>query len=76
MSLSFISNKSAFLHDGYIAAIENCCAPTVIKRILFPMHIASLLLGALFNMTFAKPLNVIIIRHLVQYEVVVTELYA
>ena len=27
MSLSLISGKSAFLHDGYIVAIENCCAP-------------------------------------------------
>ena len=53
MSLSLVSGKSAFLYDGYIAAIENCCAPMVVKRTLFATHIASLLLGVLFNMIFA-----------------------
>ena len=49
MLLSFISGKSAFLHDGYIGAIENCCAHIAVKRTLFPMHVASLLLGTSFN---------------------------
>ena len=55
MSLSLVSNKSAFLHDDYIAAIENCCAPMVVKCTLFATCIvlASLLLGALCNMIFA-----------------------
>ena len=44
MSLSLVSGKSAFLHDGYIAAIENCCEPIAVKRTLFPTHVASLLL--------------------------------
>ena len=35
MSLSLISGKSAFLHDGYLAAIKNCCVPMVVKRILY-----------------------------------------
>ena len=30
MLLSLISGKSAFLHDGYIATIENCYAPAVV----------------------------------------------
>ena len=45
MSLSLISDKSAFLHDGYIAAIENYYAPIAVKCTLFPMRIASLLLA-------------------------------
>ena len=27
--LSLIPGKLAFLHDGYMATIENCCAPTL-----------------------------------------------
>ena len=53
VSLSLDCGKLAFLHDGYIAAIENYCAPTAVKRTLFPMRVASLLLGASFNMIFA-----------------------
>ena len=53
MLLSLVSVKSAFLHDGYIAAIENCCAPTAVKRTLFPKRVVSLLLGASFNTIFA-----------------------
>ena len=53
MSLSLVSGKSAFLHDDYIATIENCCASTVVKCTLFPTHVASLLLGASFNTIFA-----------------------
>ena len=52
MSLSLVSGKSAFLHDGYIATIENCCAPTAVKHTLFPTLVASLLLGASFNTIF------------------------
>ena len=50
MSLSLVSGKLAFLHDGYIATIENCCAPMERKCILFTTYVASLLLGASFNM--------------------------
>ena len=45
MSLSLVSGKLAFLHDGYIVAIENCCAPTAVKRTLMPTRVASLLLA-------------------------------
>ena len=76
MSLSLVSGKLAFLHDGYIAAIENCCAPIAVKHTLFSMRVASLLLGDSFNTVFAIYIrNIIVIRHLVQYEVVATELY-
>ena len=53
MSLSLISGKLAFLHDAYIAAIENCYAPIAFKSAFFPTCVASLLLGALFTMIFA-----------------------
>ena len=53
MSLSVVSVKSAFLHEGYIAAIENCGAPIAVKHTLFPMHVVSLLLGISFNTIFA-----------------------
>ena len=49
MPLSVVSGKSSFLHDGYIAAIENCFGPIVVKQTLFARLIESLLLGALFN---------------------------
>ena len=52
MSLSLVSVKSAFLHDGYIAAIENYCMPMVVKHILFTKHVAILLLGTSFNPIF------------------------
>ena len=74
MSLSLVSGKSAFLHDGYIVAIENCCAPTTVKRTLMPTRVASLLLGA-FKHVICYALNVIVIRSLVQHKVVATELY-
>ena len=57
MSLSLVSGKSAFLHDGYIVAIENCYAPTAVKRTLMPKHVASLLLGASLNTLFATRLT-------------------
>ena len=53
VSLSLISGKSAFLHDGYIAATENCCVAMVVKCTLFAMRIVSLLLGASLNTIFA-----------------------
>ena len=56
MSLSLVSGKSAFLHDGYIVAIENCCAATAVKRTLMPTRVASLQLGASFNTLFAMRL--------------------
>ena len=75
MSLSIVSGKSAFLHDGYIATIENCCASMVVKHTLFAMHIVSLLLGALFNMIFATHvMSLLLIRHLVQHGFVATKL--
>ena len=57
VSLSLVSGKSAFLRDGYVTAIKNYCAPTAVKRTLFPMHVASLLLGASFNTIFATRLT-------------------
>ena len=72
MSLFLVSGKLAFLHDGNIAAIENCCAPIVVKCTLFATCIASLLLGTSFNDICY---DVIDIRSLVQYKVVATELY-
>ena len=74
MSLSLVSGKLAFLHDGYIAVIENCCAPMVVKHTLFAMCVASLLLGTPFNTIFATH-NVIVIRRFIQQEVVATEFY-
>ena len=53
MSLSLVSVKLAFLHDGYIGAIENYCASMVVKCTLFAMRVVSLLLGTMFNMIFA-----------------------
>ena len=41
------------MHDGYIAATENCSAHIVVKRTSFPMRIALLLLGVSFNMICA-----------------------
>ena len=52
VSLSLVSDKSAFLHDGYIVTIENCYAPMVVKCILFATHIVSVLLGTSFKMIF------------------------
>ena len=54
MSLPLVSGYLAFLHDGYLGAIENYCAPMVVKCTLFAMCIALLLLGTSFNMIFAK----------------------
>ena len=53
MSLSLVYGKLAFLHDDYIAAIENCWMLMVVKHTLFAMHVVSLLLGASFNTIFA-----------------------
>ena len=53
MPLTLISGKLAFLHDGYIAAIEHCCVPMVVKHTLFAKCIVSFLLGASFDMIFA-----------------------
>ena len=75
MALSLISGKSAFLHDGYTAAIENCCVPMVVKYILFTTHVVLLLLGALFNTIFAICVILFLIMCLVQHELVATELY-
>ena len=54
VSLPLVAGYSAFLHDGYLVAIENYCAPMVVQCTLFAMCIASLLLGTLFNTIFAK----------------------
>ena len=74
MSLSLISDKLAFLHDRYIAAIENCCASMVVKCTFFATHIASLPLGASFNTIFAISI-MSVIRRLIQPEVVAIEVY-
>ena len=55
----------------YIATIENCCAPIAVKRTLFPTLVVPLVLDAVFNTIFAT-LNVIVIRRLIQHEVVAT----
>ena len=52
MSFSLVSGKSTLLHDGYIAAIENCCAPKIDKCTVFTTHVASLLLDTSFNTIF------------------------
>ena len=49
MSLSLVSGKLGFLHDGYIVAIGNCCVAIAVKCTLFPTCIASLLLGISFT---------------------------
>ena len=72
MSLSLISDKLAFLHDGYIATIENYWVPMVVKHTLFATYVASLLLG-IFRICYVY--NVIVIRHLIQHKVVATELH-
>ena len=54
MSLSLVSGKLDFLHDGYIAATENCCVSMVVNRTIFATSVASLLLGTSFNTIFAK----------------------
>ena len=48
-----VSGKLAFLHDGYIVTIENCCVPIAVKRKLFSTRVASLVLGTSFNSVFA-----------------------
>ena len=53
VSLSLVYGKSGFLHDDYIATIENWFVPIAVKWTLFPRRIASLLLGASFNTIFA-----------------------
>ena len=74
--LSLVSGKSAFLRDGYVTAIKNCCAPTAVKRTLFPMRIASLLLGTLFNtIRICYELNVIVRPAFVNTLLPVTRLY-
>ena len=74
MSLSLISGKSAYLHDGYIVTIENCCAPTAVKCTLMPTR-RIIAVRHLVKHVICYALNVIVIRHLVQHKVVATELY-
>ena len=73
MLLSLVSGKSAFLHDGYIVAIENCCAPTAVKRTLMPTR-SVIAVRRLVKHVICYALNVIVIRRLVQHKVVATEL--
>ena len=74
MSLSVVSGKLAFLHDGYIAAIENCCLPMIGKHTLFATCIVSLLLGTLFKMIFAMCVMLSLLLCLVHHKVVATKL--
>ena len=74
VSLSLVSGKSAFLQDGYIAATENCCAPTAVKRTSFPAR-SVIVVRRLVQHDICCALNVNVIRRIVQHEVVVTELY-
>ena len=73
---SLISDKLAFLHDGYIAAIENCFVPTVVKRTHI-IHYAHSVIAFkhLVQHDICNTHNVIVIRHLIQHKVVATELY-
>ena len=71
MSLSLVSGKLAFLNDGYIAAIENYCAPIAI--ISYACSIIAVRHLAQHDIYYSR--NVIVIRHLGQHEVVATELY-
>ena len=76
MSLSLVSGKLTFLHDSYIAATENRCVSMVVKCTLFTTHVASLLLGALFNAIFVMHvISLLYIRRLIQHKVVATKLH-
>ena len=58
-----------------IATIKNCCEPMVVKCILFAMCVELLLLGAyVVQHDICYACNVIVVRHLIQHEVVATEL--
>ena len=69
MSLSFVSGKLAFLHDGYIATM------VVVKCTLFTTHVASLMLGASFNTILAMHVTSLSLGASFNTEVVTTELY-
>ena len=73
VSLSLVSGMSAFLHDGYIAAIENCCVPMVVKCTLYVHSVIAVRCLVQHNVFYVH--NVIVIRHFIQHEVVATELY-
>ena len=69
MSLFLVSDKSSFLHDGYIASIENYCVPII------PYMRSVIAVRRLIQHNNCYACNVIVIRLLVQHEVVATELY-
>ena len=71
MSLSLVSGKLAFLHNGYIAAIENYCVPTAI----IPYAHSVIAVRRLVQHDNYYVCNVIVIRRLIQLTVIATELY-
>ena len=76
MPLSLVSGKLAFLYDGYIAAIKNCCAPIAVKHAHIIPYVHSIISVRRFvqhDICYVR--NVTVIRQLVQHEVVATELY-
>ena len=74
MSLSLVSGKSALLHGGYIATIKNC-APIVVKHIYSLHTYSDIVVRHLVQYDIYYARNVIVIRRLIQYKVVATELY-
>ena len=73
MSLSLVPGKLAFLHDGYIAAIEHCCAFMVVKHTFFTTHIITVRRLIQYDICYAC--YIIVIKRLAQHEVVATKLY-
>ena len=68
-----ISGKLTFLHDGYIAAIENCCA-SIAVIIPYARSIIAVRRLIQHDICYARKV-IVVIRPLVQYEVVPTEFY-
>ena len=61
MSLSLVSGKSTFLHDGYIVAIENCCVPII------PYGHSVIAVRCLIQHDICHTLNIIVIRRSCSY---------
>ena len=58
--LSLVSWLFCMMH-GYLAANEKFCVPMVVKHTLFTMRVASLLLGASFNIIFATRIMLLLL---------------
>ena len=57
---SLVSWLFCMMH-GYLAANEKCCVPVVVKCTLFTVRVASLLLDASFNITFATCIKLLLL---------------